>query len=274
MVYSQFIAFHDLNADLLKSQYLTGLSLTGADGQELPPDFYAQHIANAIAKLEDMTNVDILTRVNIGERHDYDVNNYQRFGYIQLFRVPVQRVLGFRAAYPGGQAASYPGEWLRLDQRYAQLHMVPTIGSGQLLLGAGGDYLPYIFSGMGYLPSLWEIDYVSGFSDDTSPLARTNGVNISDQGVTGGVPRMIADAIMKLAVVEILSVMSDTVAPIGQTSQSLGVDGLSQSRSYGVQAFKSRVDRYLGDLGLPGPPYSGLIAQIRNTYLGFTLTSV
>lgn len=85
-------------------------------------------------------------------------------------------------------------------------------------------------------------------------------------------PRDVADAIAKLAVVEMLSIASDLVRPIGIASESLSIDGLSQSQSYLAPAFKQRIDRYSMDLFGPdgkdqfGRVTGGLLRTIHDYY--------
>jgi hypothetical protein len=248
-----------LTADFLKKKYLTGLIMCDDRGQELGDDIYEHWLITAITKLEEITNVDVLLRVITAETHDYRVNDYVAYGFLQLHRVPALDVTSVRAVYPTGQTIQvFPHEWVRLEQVHSQLHLVPTSGTlSQVILGQGADYLPLIYSGLGYLPQLWEVDYSSGFDPDA-------------------VPRSIIDAIAKLASLELLQVMSDTVAPIGQSSQSLSVDGLSQSRSYQIPAFQARIAAYKADLGLQGgdPGKGGLLGQIRNNYLGIVMASI
>lgn len=257
MTYSPTLALSDLTAAYLQRQYLTGLTLCGADGQPLSDEYFEDHIATAIAKLEDITHVDILQRVNTSERHDYRVNDYVAYGFLQLFRLPAQSVQVVRAVYPTGQTIQvFPSEWVRLEISHAQIHLVPTSGTlSQVIIGQGADYLPLIYSGLGYLPHLWEVDYTSGFDPDK-------------------VPRMVTDAIMKLTAIEVLTIMSDLIAPLGVASSSLSVDGLSQSISRQLPAFRARIDQYNTSLGLPFGQQSGLVDQIRRTYLGIALSSL
>ena len=82
------------------------------------------------------------------------------------------------------------------QHEHAQLHLVPTSGTlSQLIIGQGADYLPLIYAGIGYLPQLWEVDYISGFD-------------------AGSVPRIIVDAICKLAVIAIATIASDLIHPL------------------------------------------------------------
>jgi hypothetical protein len=252
----------DLTVKYLKDNYLTGFTFTGADGQELSPTFFEDKLANAISKLEDITSIDILQREICVEKHDYFTTDYLNYAFMQLYRTPAQSVKEVRAVYPTGQTIQvFPSEWVRLYVEHSQFHLVPTSGSlAQVMLGGGNGYLPFIFAGLSYLPMLWEVDYTSGFAENA-------------------VPREIVTVICKLAAIEVLTLMSDLVGPLGIASSSLGIDGMSQSISRQLPAFKARIDMYKTDLGLPGASSDGKyntgeIGQIRRTYLGMVMASV
>ena len=258
------MSLDDLTAKYLKENYLTGFTFAGADEQPLPPAFFEDKIGNAIAKLSDITHVDVLQREVTSEKHDYHTNDYLNYAFLQLFRMPCQSVSEVRAVYPTGQTIQiFPSVWVRLSVEHSQIHLVPTSGSlAQVLLGGGAGYLPFIFAGLSYLPQLWEVDYVSGFAPDA-------------------IPRDVMSAICKMAAIEILQLMSDLVGPIGVASQSLGIDGMSQSTARQLPAFKARLDAYKVDLGLPGPGLGvdpkyqdGQIAQIRRNYFGLNMVSL
>lgn len=258
------MSLNDLTAKYLKENYLTGFTFAGTDGQELPPQFFIDKLANAIAKFEDITNIDVLQREITGEKHDYWTTDYLNYAFLQLFRVPAQSVSQVRAVYPTGQVIQvFPEEWVRLVTEHSQIHLVPTSGSlAQVMLGGGNGYLPFIFAGLSYLPGLWEVDYVSGFAPDA-------------------IPRGIASALCKMAAIEVLTIMSDLVGPLGVASSSLGLDGMSQSIARQLPAFKARIDSYKVDLGLPGtalgvdPKYNtGEIGQLRRAYFGIAMASV
>lgn len=256
--YTLTLSLSDLTPDYIKKTYLAGLRLLDDNNQEMADEWYTTHIANAIAWLEDVTNVDILKRVNVKETHDYHVNDYIQYAFIQLFRIPALSVQAVRAVYPTGQLMQvFPNPWVKLETHHSQIQLVPTAGTlSQVIIGQGGDYLPLVFGSLNYLPQLWEVDYTSGFDPEA-------------------VPRMIIEAICKRACIEMLQIMADTIAPLGQTSQSLSIDGMSQSRSFALPAFKARIDKYSADLGLPpAVGTNNLLSQIRNTYLGINLASV
>jgi len=262
--FSSLFSLDDLTTKYFKENYLTGFNFTGSDGQELPPSFFEDKLANAITKFEDITQIDVLQREITSEKHDYFTTDYLNYAFMQLFRTPCQGVSQVRAVYPTGQTIQvFPAEWVRLYVEHSQFHLVPTSGSlAQVMLGGGNGYLPFIFAGLSYLPNLWEVDYVSGFATDA-------------------VPRAVVSVICKLAAIEVLTIMSDLVGPIGIAGSSLSVDGLSQSISRQIPAFKARMDSYKVDLGIPGPGLSvdpkysgGEIAQLRRTYLGMAMVSL
>lgn len=259
-MYLSTIPLASLTPEYVRKHYLTGLKLVDDRGEDLDDDWYTEHIATAIAKIESITNIDILQRVNVGEKHDYRIQDYIQYCFLQLFRVPALSVQAVRAVYPTREVLQvFPSEWIRLEPSHSQIHLVPTQGTlSNVVIGRGGDYVP-LFSSLSYLPQLWEVDYISGFDPEA-------------------IPREVVQAICKLACIEMLQIVADTIAPLGQTSNSLSIDGLSQSRSYNLPVFKARIDKYSADLGLPTSPGApmggGMLSQIRAAYLGINLASI
>lgn len=262
--FSALLSLDDLTAKYLKDNYLVGFDFAGNDGQQLPPKFFEDKIADAIVKLEEITNITVLQREITSEKHDYFTTDYLNYAYMQLYKIPCQSVQQVRTVYPTGQVIQvFPTDWVRLYVEHSQFHLVPTSGSlAQVLLGGGNGYLPFIFAGLSYLPHLWEVDYVAGFRVDA-------------------IPREVVSVVCKMASIEILTMMSDLVGPLGVASSSLGIDGMSQSIARQLPAFKARIDRYLVDLGLPGPALgvdpkygTGEIAQLRRNYVGVVAASL
>ncbi len=252
--YEPFMALQDVDAAYLKDNYLIGFKFLDDNGQPLADAFFEAHLQNALGTLEETTHVDVLQRAWVGEKHDYRVNEYLSYGFLQLFRIPCQTVTGIRAVFPAGNTVQvFPSEWIRLETTHSSLNLVPVGGTiSQIITGQGGYYPLVWFSP--YLPQLWEVDYVSGFPPDK-------------------IPRIIVEAIAKLAAVSILTILSNLVTPLGVGSQSLGVDGLSQSRSYSIPAFRMLIDAYTADLWGPSRLGGGLIDQIRKSFLGFLVTA-
>lgn len=255
MDYSEFKKLSEVDADYLQANYLTGFQLFNGQKQPFPVEFFEEKLRNALNLLEKETGIDVLERDTVGERHDYHALDYLNYAFMQLFRVPCTSVSEVRAVFPDGAMVQiFPTEWVRLEIEQGMLNLVPIGGTvAQIVVGRGGFYPLIWFSD--YLPHLWEVDYRSGFNPNE-------------------IPRIIVDAICKIASIEILSIVSDLINPLGVGSQSLSVDGLSQSRGYLVPAFQARINQYRADVfGTPGVPGTGIISQIRSTYFGVRVTA-
>lgn len=255
MDYAEFKVLSEIDADYLQANYLTGFRFLTRDGQPVPKSFFEEKLQNAVGILEAVTGIDVLERSIVGERHDYHSLDYLNYAYLQLFRTPTLTVSEIRAVFPDGAMVQiFPHEWIRLERGLGQLNLVPIGGTiAQIVIGRGGFY-PLIWASE-YLPHLWEVDYRSGFDPQK-------------------IPRIIAEALVKIAALEALSIGSDLINPLGVASASVAVDGLSQSRGFLFPAFKARIDRYTADVyGTPGIPGTGLLAQIRSTYFGVRVTA-
>src|SRR5262249_16558982 len=158
------------------------------------------------------------------------------------FRFPSVSVEKVRAVYPGSKLIQdFPLDWIQLEPQHSQVHLVPSPGSfGTAILGTGSLIFPF-YGPSSYIPHFWAVVSPRGFDPER-------------------IPRIVIEAIAKIAVLEILKEMSDLLRPLGVNSESLSIDGLSQSRSYAIPAFKARIDQYERDLD---DPNTGLIPQIR-----------
>lgn len=249
------IKLSELTPCWLKDNYLTGLKIVDGQGRDYPDTFFETHMQNAMRYIEETCDITVIEVSVKNEQHDYRVTDYAVYGFMQLFKVPLRAVKQVRAVYPLGQnIAVYPDEWIQPQGYSGQIHIIPSRGSlGSVIIGQGGDFIPLIYGGLSYLPSLWEVDYVAGFDPEN-------------------LPRMVVDAWAKLTAMNILTILSDLVRPIGVSSTSASIDGMSQSMSYQLPAFQARLSRYSQDLYGPDGKQqqlamtSGLLKQIYDVY--------
>lgn len=250
------IKLSDLTPDWLKSNYLTGLRFVDAKNRDFPPDLYETHMQNAVSKIEKLCDVTILKQTINSEEHDYQINDYLQWGFMRLFKCPVISISELRAVYPVGpnNIVVFPGESLQIRADSGQLNVVPNQGTlGSIIIGQGGAFLPILYGGISSVPNLWQVDYVAGMDPNN-------------------LPRMVVEAIAKLACCDLLTIFSDLARPIGVSSESVGIDGLSQSMSYQLPAFQARLTRYDQDLYGPAGKSqelsmtSGLLKQILDGY--------
>lgn len=249
--YSTTMALEDLDAKYFKDNYLTGFTFFGSDGQPLPNSFYEEHLLNAMGRLEQTTQIDVIRRARKAEQHDFKFNDYLSFSFLQVNHFPMVSVEEVRFTLPAQSGTQiFPKEWIRFTDR-GQINLVPVAGSStDFVFAAGGTWLPFVLNGLySHVPLAWEIDYTTGFD----PCK---------------VPRIITQAVAKLAAIEVYLDLDNLIRPLGVSSESLSVDGLSQSRGFLTPAFKAKIDEYKEDLW--GPlgigKGAGLIEQIMDTY--------
>jgi len=249
------IALSELTPQWLKDNYLTGLKFVQDNGKEYPDTFYETHLQNALVKLETLCDIAVLPQVITVEQHDYHANDYIDWGWLKLFKSPVLSIQALRGVYPAGSnIITYPVEMVKVRKDTGQINLVVTQGAlSSVIVGQGGDFLPLIYAGVSKVPNLWEVDY-------------TVGMDINN------LPRTIVEAIAKLACVDLLTIFSDLIRPVGISSESASIDGLSQSMSYQAPAFQARLTRYDSDLYGPNGKRqdlamtSGLLKQILDKY--------
>lgn len=262
-VYSRFGSLEDLTPKYIKDNYLVGLTFVDENGKEYDDNWYLQKIAVAISRFEHYTQMTLVPAEVKDETHDYYIRDYEMFAFIQLYQYPVvarQDTPVVRAVYPTGQVVTtFPREWVKLDRMKGQIQLIPTQGTlSQVIIGQGGSYLPIIYQGLGYLPHLFHVDYTSGFEKGT-------------------VPTFFLDGIAKLCSIELLSSVGDSVRPVGVTSQSLSIDGMSESRGFmntpdGAPVFTGRIKQYQKELfGDPQLGTHGILAEIKEFYRGLNM---
>lgn len=273
------VPIDQISPENLKKRYLRGLEslFVDRDGTPWEDDWYWWWLSKGLERVEEAANVSVIPRKRV-EFHDYIVDDYKQFAYLELWYPPVHSVTKVQAIYPiSGQTPGlstlesqldddvifdFPLEWVRLYPG-GKMHLVPTQGTlSQVMLGRGGAYLPLIYQTLGYLPQLWRVEYIGGFSNK-------------------GVPLIVADAIYKAAAIECLTVLSDTLRPPGATNISTSIEGIS--RSYGMESgvggkvaavFSSRLASYKEDLygtNSRGQQMGGMLQTIQSRYQGIPM---
>lgn len=174
-----------------------------------------------------------LRPIVVQEKHPFDRFAYKSFGFFKLRQTPVSRILSVGVVPPNGETVySMPLEWV--ETAYSptgQINIIPMTaaqvgGSSTGIFPGqsanGGAFYLTVVQQAGWVPAYWQIEYVAGYCD-------------------GQVPRIINDLIGVIAAMDILSMLATTYAKV--QSQSLGIDGLSQSVSTpGPQIFAQRLE--------------------------------
>jgi hypothetical protein len=196
----------------LKDVYLFGLDLTDDEGNPYPDIMFEWSINFAIDWLEKELDIKIRPTVLVGERYDYFRADYVNWVTIRLRNAPVISVESVKVLWPSNQEIiEFNSEWIKLRADAGQLNIIPAAGTlSQVLFTAGGSFLPLLASGRDWIPDLFSIDYTAGFAE-------------------GALPMDLRELIGKKATFGPLNVAGDLLGGAGIASQSIGIDGLSQS---------------------------------------------
>ena len=218
----------------LKTRHLFGISLVSqmkdpitGKNQIMTPEALQDYIEGAVQQVEIETGIDIFP-VQRKEKHPYDKNLYESYGYLQLDHRPVASIQALTVNGATQQDLySIPLEWI--ETAYlprGQINMVPMTGAfiygGTIPTTAvGGAFFMSLFGNQHWIPAFWQIVYTTGYAD-------------------GMVPRVINDLVGTVAAMEVLSMLGTTYAR--SQGHSLGIDAMSQSvSSLGPNLFQPRL---------------------------------
>jgi hypothetical protein len=201
-----------MSVQTLKDVYLYGLDLTDDAGNEYPDIMFEWSIAFAVDWLEKELDIKIRPTVLTGERYDYYRADYINWVTIKLRESPVISVESVKVIWPSNQEIiEFNSEWIKLRKDCGHINIIPAAGSlSQVLYTAGGSFLPLLASGRDWIPDLFEIDFTAGFAEGELDMA-------------------LREIIGKKAAFGPLNVAGDLLGGAGIASQSIGIDGLSQS---------------------------------------------
>lgn|SRR5574343_105158 len=223
-----------ITPELLKSRHLLGVSLACAKdpltgkATIITDDILQDIIDGAVAQAESELKIDIFP-VKRREKHPFDLNLYSSFGYFQLAHRPATS-MDKLSVTPSNQLDVYvvPNEWVETSYlTRGQINIVPLTvafvqGTYIPQQSSGGAAYLQILGNKPWIPAWWQVEYTSGFPG-------------------GMLPRILNEYIGSRAACEVLSQLALSFARAN--SQSLGIDGLSQSVSTpGPQIFKGRIE--------------------------------
>ena len=217
----------------LMGRYLFGVPLCTQNGIQLPLSDLALYIGSAQNWIEQALEIKLKKTV-YHERCDFIHDQWREWGYIKS-TMPIRKVHKMVGFLNTVQQVVYPPEWCSVylnenepERAYRNVYIVPN-GAGSPVTTGSVVYLgvtPHLgFYSMDYVPNYWDLTYCTGFDK---------------------VPDNIANLIGKMAAIQVLAVVGDTVYTPGLNSQSLSFDGLSQSISTTVSSnvFKARINQY------------------------------
>lgn len=217
----------------LTQHYMFGIDLIDQKGNPFPNSLIASYINGAISWAEQLFDICLTEQEISDECHDYERNDYMNWGFIQLWKRPVKQVKSLKLMYGSQPSFEVPVEWLKIDKMGGKVQMFPSQGSANNLIINQSGVIFGLNQRWGYAPQMWSVDYVAGMSD-------------------GEIPENLKVLIYKKAAMDVFTVWGDLILGAGIASQSISIDGLSQSigttQSAQFGGASARVKQYSDDI--------------------------
>lgn len=248
---------YTVNTDLifsaqdLKDQYFFGIPLVDQSGNSLSDSVVETYIESAQTEVENFLDIK-LKKQEYEDHFDYDYSDFLNWSYIPT-TFPVQEpteLVGWLGAI---KQVDFPKEWLvadgSSDEKYRKraLYLLPTYGAATYQNSTYISVIKGVGFGNRHVPNYWHVKYITGFSK---------------------VPKDIMDLVGKFAAIKIFHLLGDIILGAGIASQSVSLDGLSQSiattQSAENSGYSGRIKGYLEDL-------KGQIKRIQGFYQGIQM---
>lgn len=202
------------------SLYLYGIKIQARDGTAFSTESMRFYIQAAQQEIENFFNLKLVYQFIALEKLTFYRADYWQSFPILFTNYPVNKPISLTGRFNQLEQISYPTQWLTNTQNsYGQYkRRVSIVPTGTAVATANAEV---ILSGLTtqlgsqhflMIPDYWDLQYITGFKLDQIPMDLIN--------LTG-----------KLASFGPLGIAGDLILGAGIVSQSLGVDGLSQSIS-------------------------------------------
>lgn len=233
----------------ITQHYLFGIDLSDDSGNPFPMTLVTHYLDAAIDYLQTVVDIQIPV-VDVEETHDYFMEDYTNWGFLQLFKKPVLSITKLCMVYGQHESFNIPLDWIKLEKTSGQINLFPSHGSAEgLIINTQGVFVG-LFNRWDYAPHYWKVEYRSGMEV---------------------IPDMIKEFIYKKAAQNILHVWGDLIIGAGIANQSVSLDGLSQSIGTTQSAMfggaSARIEAYQKDL-------DRLLPAIRSKYEGLRMIVV
>lgn len=212
-----------------------------------------------------------MTPEMFGDIQDYFQEEFAMYGHIKLNYEPnrdinnkpkIQTILvgsqeyGLEGFYNSVSTVKYPLQWITIKGK--SLSLIPgTEGSPGVIVTASGNLYPNIMGGLRFVPDFWHISYEIGFWI---------------------IPDDIRSVIAKMSILMLFNIIGDVLRDVGISSQTLGIDGLTQSYSTVQNAdaniLSPRIKQYQRELFGDGRMDCGDIERLRGAYHGISFEVV
>lgn len=244
-------------------------------GNEMGDSFYTYAIETAISKVETELDIVILPRV-VTEHKDYNYAEYSSYMFLHAKAKPILQVETLGLEANGSYKRNYPSEWWKVYNRPGHIQVasaplygaisgnmgggIATFSGGASFGGFDGGYGGRLQGGLSSLPngsSLggYKPNPVSGGNQNSYPqlihVSYIAGMLPQRRaGVTEEweMPTLLNELIIKMASKQIFQQWGRLVVPMGVSSKTLTIDGISESVSYTSSATNGAIKSEIGQL--------------------------
>jgi hypothetical protein len=186
-------------------------------------------IIRAVGKVEQLLKIDIF-QVQRSERHPFDRNQFNSFGYLRAQHKPIQSVDDLSIIMANGvniytvnTAWIDNGGFMKGRLNIVPLTIAAAVSGGTAFtgndVGAGAYFISVLGANM-WVPAFFTLKYTTGFPDGRMPIIINELI-----GMTAALD------IMQLVYLFFIS-----------TSYSIGLDAQSQSQSFNPQLIQTRLE--------------------------------
>lgn len=235
--------------------YLSGIPLCYADGRQMDYNTLKQKIFTAQRQVENSFSIKLIKQVIDNDSRDFIMEEFRQWGHIKV-TYPINEPLGLDGMVNNIRQVRYPKEWLSIKRDSSKesvsrnLFLIPnTSGGAQMSQNSFifSGITPHMgFFGAGYIPNYWRCKYCTGWNKT---------------------PEDLFDFVGKLAAIQILAQLGDILLGVGISSNTLTIDGLTQTISTTKSAqgglFAGRIKHYTDEM-------VGMFDALKYEYKGIT----
>jgi len=224
----------------LKQNYLFGLDLSNSSGNPFPEGLFYHHLNSAIAYASSLLDI-VITPQDFQEDYDYYADDFTNWGFMRLFKKPAISVSNIEILFADNAITSIPSTWIKVTKDLALVRLVPNMGSINSLIITADGSLMQTFYGCSHYPEMWRVSYRAGFET---------------------IPYELYDYVYKKAALNVIQIWYNINYLSGGSSESISIDGLSQSSTKPAIQLYNQYNSELKDL----------LATLRSKYDGLKLS--
>jgi len=248
-----------LNDRELLTLYFYGVDIINQQGTGISATALETYIRRAQQELEKILAIKITKQV-IEEKSDYYRREYQGTGFIKT-KYTVTTPFELKGYFGDQKQFEYPIEWLTSNTVNGegvnrQMLVVPNSNVNSIAINNAlfaGSVIPHLgLVNSTSIGNYWHSKYITGFG-------------------CGNLPYDLLEVIGKTASMNVFNMLGDIILGAGIASQSIGIDGLSQSIASTASAtsagYGARIITYQKEI-------KEAMKELRGMYKGISLASI